>query len=36
MDKTSATLDFLETILPLITFVDCSSAINYTNDLTEV
>lgn len=35
-DKTFATLDFLETILSLITCVDCSSAVNTRNDLTEV
>lgn len=35
-EKTSMTLDFLETILMLITCIDCSSAINIRNDLTEV
>ena len=35
-DKTFATLDFLETILSLITCVDCSSAVNIRKDLTEV
>ena len=35
-EKTSVTLDFLETILMLITCVDCSSAVNTRNDLTEV
>ena len=35
-DKTFATLDFLETILSLITCMDCSSAVNTRNDLTEV
>ncbi|CAF3400805.1 unnamed protein product [Rotaria socialis] len=35
-DKTSATFQFLKAILMLITCVDCSSAINIRNDLTEV
>jgi proteasome activator subunit 4 len=35
-EKTSITLEFLETILMLITCVDCSSAVNTRNDLTEV
>ncbi len=35
-EKTSVTLEFLETILMLITCVDCSSAVNTRNDLTEV
>ena len=36
MEKTSVTLKFLETILMLITCVDCSSAVNIRNDLSEV
>ena len=36
MKKTSITLDFLNTILMVITCVDCSSAVNIRNDLTEV
>jgi proteasome activator subunit 4 len=36
MDKTSVTFDFLNTILMVITCVDCSSAVNTRNDLTEV
>jgi hypothetical protein len=36
MEKTFATLEFLETILMLITCVDCSSAVKTRNDLTEV
>lgn len=35
-DKTFATLDFLETILSLIICVDCSTAVNTRDDLTEV
>ncbi|CAF4737571.1 unnamed protein product, partial [Rotaria socialis] len=35
-DKTSKTFQFLKAILMLITCVDCSSAINIPNDLTEV
>jgi proteasome activator subunit 4 len=35
-EKTSVTLEFLETILMLITCIDCSSAVNTRNDLTEV
>ncbi|CAF1939925.1 unnamed protein product [Rotaria magnacalcarata] len=35
-DKTSKTFQFLKAILMLITCVDCSSAINIRNDLTEV
>ena len=34
--KTSATLEFLDTILIMITCVDCSSAVTIRNDLTEV
>jgi len=34
--KTSVTFEFLDTILMLITCVDCSSAVNTRNDLTEV
>ncbi|CAF0768198.1 unnamed protein product [Adineta steineri] len=34
-EKASVTLDFLETMLMLITCVDCSSAVNTRNDLTE-
>ena len=36
VDKTLVTLEFLHTILLLITCVDCSSAVNTRNDLTEV
>ncbi len=36
LEKTSVTLEFLDTILTLITCVDCSSAVNSRNDLTEV
>ena len=35
-EKTTATLDFLETILSLISCVDCSSAVNERTDLTEI
>ncbi|CAF3608950.1 unnamed protein product [Rotaria sp. Silwood1] len=35
LEKTSVTLEFLDTILMLITCVDCSSAVNIRNDLTE-
>ncbi len=35
-DKNLVTLEFLNTILMLITCVDCSSAVNTRNDLTEV
>jgi proteasome activator subunit 4 len=34
--KTSVTFEFLDAILTLITCVDCSSALNTRNDLTEV
>ena len=34
--KTFITFEFLDTILMMITCVDCSSAINTRNDLTEV
>jgi hypothetical protein len=34
--KTLATLEFLDTILMVITCVDCSSSVNTRNDLTEV
>ncbi|CAF4777299.1 unnamed protein product, partial [Rotaria sp. Silwood2] len=34
--KTSVTLEFLNTIFMLITCVDCSSAVNIRNDLTEI
>ncbi|CAF3616295.1 unnamed protein product [Rotaria sordida] len=36
LEKTSVTLEFLDTILMLITCVDCSSAVNTRNDLTEI
>ncbi|CAF4294677.1 unnamed protein product [Adineta steineri] len=36
IDKTSVTIDFLDTILMLITCVDCSSALQIRNDLTEI
>ncbi len=36
MEKTSVTLKFLDIILTVITCVDCSSAVNTRNDLTEV
>ncbi len=36
MKKTSVTLKFLDIILTVITCVDCSSAVNTRNDLTEV
>ncbi len=36
LKKTSVTLEFLDTILTLITCVDCSSAVDTRNDLTEV
>ena len=35
-EKTTATLDFLETILSLISCVDCSSAATERTDLTEI
>jgi hypothetical protein len=35
-NKTSLTLEFLHTVLLLITCVDCSSAVHTRNDLTEV
>ena len=35
-EKTSATLEFVDTILMMITCVDCSSAVTIRNDLTEV
>ncbi len=35
-EKTIATFEFLDTMLLLITCVDCSSAVNTRNDLTEV
>jgi proteasome activator subunit 4 len=35
-EKTSVTLEFLDTILMVITCVDCSSVVNTRNDLTEV
>jgi proteasome activator subunit 4 len=36
LEKTSVTFEFLDTILMVITCVDCSSAVNTRNDLTEV
>ncbi|CAF4369000.1 unnamed protein product [Rotaria sp. Silwood2] len=36
LEKTSVTLEFLDTILMLITCIDCSSAVNIRNDLTEI
>ncbi len=36
IEKTSVTLDFLDTILMVIICVDCSSAIHIRNDLTDV
>ena len=35
-NKTSITLDFLDTVFMLITCVDCSSAVQTQNDLSEV
>ncbi len=35
-EKTSVTLNFLNIILMVITCVDCSSAVNTRNDLTDV
>jgi proteasome activator subunit 4 len=35
-EKTSVTFDFLDSILTVITCIDCSSAVNTRNDLTEV
>jgi proteasome activator subunit 4 len=35
-EKTLVTLEFLDTILMVITCVDCSSAVNSRNDLTDV
>jgi proteasome activator subunit 4 len=36
MEKTLVTLEFLDTILVVIICVDCSSAVNSRDDLTEV
>jgi proteasome activator subunit 4 len=35
-EKTSVTLEFLDIMFMVITCVDCSSAVNTRNDLTEV
>jgi proteasome activator subunit 4 len=35
-EKTTVTFQFLNTIVKLITCVDCSSAVHTRNDLTEV